>query len=263
MSFDQAIYFKRYNAAVALNNTGVALLKRQCYGDAMDTFKDSFSFIRKAFPEPVSHADPSSQENTAFDAEAYNLLYDASQRLAAPMPEECLEQELKLRFFSDNDMLPEQEFVDIAVHDNPCTSSPVAIQIDRQSNDFEDINLDVDCTIILHNYALACRRHSRTDKAACNSEKLAEGAFKVSYMACGILGHHRAILTSNQTEMRRLIILSFLVLQHMIQLRFELDMPHEGPKYAKKLGHIRAAFIEVQRPLLEGTSRNKRSAPAA
>jgi hypothetical protein len=263
MSSDQAMYFNRYNAAVALNNTGVALLKRQCYGDAMVTFKDSFSFIRRAFPEPVCLADPSSEENTAFDAEAYNLLYDASQRLAAPMPEECLDQELKLRFFSDNDMLPEQEFVEFAVHDNPCTSSPVAIRIDRQSNYFEDINLDVECAIILHNYALACRRHSRTDKAACNSEKLAEGAFKVSYMAWGILGHQRAILTPCQSEMRRLMLLSLLVLQHMIQLCFALDMPHEGRKNAKKLGHIRAAFIKVQRPLLEGTSSNKCSAAAA
>lgn len=68
-----------HRAIVALNNTGVELLQRNCLQQAMDTFRDAIFMMKDAMDRPnVGHRDTPATKTSQLKA--------AAQRLASPRP---------------------------------------------------------------------------------------------------------------------------------------------------------------------------------
>ena len=230
-----------FKAAVALSNTGVTLLERHCYHDALVTIRDALFLVRAAFP-----GDEYKQAMWKEGA-IHFALRRASHCLARSLPvDERKQAGCNLKVLSDNQSCPTE--VVRAINE----AEVFAVRIDDSRYDYDCVSpIQSEVSIILLNYATACRCLQSSDRTTPNNpSSLLHEAFNILRMAHGILARQYCVLplkhAPDEFEASRMIGITVIVLHNLIQLCVQLAMPVQQLDYfGNKLGRIMEAFIRL------------------
>jgi hypothetical protein len=256
------VCIRSYKAAIALSNTGVGLLERNRFSDAMATLKGALDLMRSAFPQNDQECQQVSQSKK--EAEIYHLLNQASQRLARPLSAEEKRKALLELPFSLT-VLPDDQSPKAVLHtisEIASSHDAFAIRIDDSKTCDDSKFLDVDSAIILMNYGTASRCHAATISPAC--PRLLHGSFRYFHLAFGVISHQPALVIneSDDIEAIRLLLVLTLVMQNLMQLSWQMKKPHQAQSYHHKLCHLRVALLRLEKIPRLSVSRN-RAAPSA
>jgi hypothetical protein len=172
-----------------------------------------------------------------------NHLHLASQHLACPNPAvESGRKDSQLIVLSDvYDILPET--VSRIVEEASSPDFGFAIRIDTS----EDINLNLDAAITFHNYAMACRCHSRTHNISCIAATLLLISFQLSQSAYRLLSQQSILETTETEVVSRILLISVVVMQNMIHLCYQLGYVHDGHKYHQSLKALHETLRKLHR----------------
>lgn len=223
-----------FKAAVALSNTGVTLLERHCYDDAIVTIRDALFLIRAAFPGNES-------KRMWKESAIHFALRRASHCLSRSLPVDERKQvaTCNLKVLSDNQSCPTE--VVRAINE----AEVFAVRIDDSRYDDCVYLMHSEASIILLNYATACRCLHSSDRKP--NPSLLHEAFNFLHMAYGILARQFVLPLKQEDEVEssQMISLAMLVLHNLIQLCAQLAMPVQHLNFGNKLGRIMETFLRL------------------
>ena len=220
--------FRAFKAAVALSNTGVTLLERHSYHDALSVIRDALFLIRAAFP-----GDEAIQP--WLESAIHSALHKASQclfRSHSTQEKGNQAATFNLGVLSDNQCRPTDVLLATEEVDG------CAIRIDDSWYDEGVKSMDSEASIILFNYGTACRcLHSAGQPT---SPQLLHEAFNILNMSYGVLNGRfvSVIKTADEIEVSRMLGISMLVLYNLMLLCIQLELPLQHQTYGNKLGRI-------------------------
>lgn len=262
---DPAASLSDYRAVVALNNKGVTLLERRCHRDAMETFKDALDLMRAISPESQKRREMSVTERN-------ECLKKASMYAARSTPRTsgADDSEAAVTAVSSTAGSPPVSFyLTVLAHDHHSTEALSAALHEIPSGasgsvlliefDEDDINLNIDLSVLLHNYSMSCRMKSLTTKNTEKSHHLIERAYKFAHVANKVLSQENNFLEDDY-QLERTLVLSMLVLQHLVLLSSQRGENDEARKYYGELGQLRASFLEAEDGLPTASPRKIASA---
>jgi hypothetical protein len=222
-----------YRAALAMNNMGVSLLERRASREAMETLKDAVNVLNGLFQIPQE------QHNlTCID----DMLHRAYSRVS------------QSRSRSDNSFgciraIPhDADFVTVvpALLESATLLQGVNCVIKVESFDSDDRNIDIDCAILLHNFAIAHLATSKTISNPMSAGRLRFGACKLAGIAHATLSnfmmlHHQMGHGEILLECPTLPLATAVILHGLIQIHTErgaLPMAAEPLEQLTILGNI-------------------------
>ena len=159
-----------YRAAVVLNNTGVALLERGAYRQAMATFKDAILVMKRSLRCTAGLMKPALS-----DVEV--KIENAAKRLANPQPFPLV---LPTSVVSHDGSLQYSAMKSALTHNAFC-AVPIRIEPSCLQED-----TDLDSTILLYNFAIAHICMAKLTECTADIEQFREGSLKLLQMACSI-----------------------------------------------------------------------------
>jgi hypothetical protein len=210
-------YLYDFKAAVHLNNTGVSLLQRRCYRQAMNTLSDALSIMKAVSSRlEASSTEAPTLQGEEFSTDIQGKLRDATQRLASPRPstvEMC--KNISVQVLSD-DSSPTAVEPSLLEEDcdtgSPC--SQVIYLIRMEPADFEvpsEKDMAFESSTILYNYGMAYRCLSSLSTFTPFAPKLDSRAFQMFHLAYStLLSHHDMNQRLMSAQFSRIILTALL-----------------------------------------------------
>jgi hypothetical protein len=235
---------RQFKAALALNNVGVSLLERGCFRDALETLRKASDLIKVPFASPDS-VEVNNRSIPSCDSQIDRDLTISYRRLARSQSvHHHADRDVTCVFAFDLTVLPDDNLHE-AAHSFPCSNSGYAVRVDTCEELY--FNFLLECSIIIMNYGIAyrcyaCGQHvSDSKKADClrSAHELLKLAYEVLSNEFG-RGEDDIIL-------ERIELVSMLVLQGLMQLSYELNLPGEGQNYYSKLGDLHVHQVKRTR----------------
>jgi hypothetical protein len=239
-----------YRAAVALNNTGVALLERGAYRQAMATLKDSLLVMKRTL-RFSKFASPDCMKHALMDVET--RVQKAVKRLANPQPFSPM---LPISVVSHDGSLQYSVMKSGLMKNNGAFCAiPVRIEPADLRNDAEPQDTDLESAIILYNFALAHICMSKYSNSSEDIEQFREGSLKLLQMACTIASHQDDIFDDDVMdeeceeddmicEVR--LLLSAAALKNVVQVLFDMGRVHEADVTHHRLLELGLALEEME-----------------
>lgn len=190
-----------FQAAVYLNNTGVSLLTKRCYQQAMETFCDAISVIKEATPQIGQEQ---SILQTSMQEKILHKLHKAAQRLSNPSPcTATMVNDVAIQVISDDEgalagatasLLKENAVSSDASATDPniLRNKTVYLVCMEPVSSQDMVDHSVEVAICLYNYGQAYSCLSELESSAPYATSLREGARQLLHIAL-------ASLTSSQT----------------------------------------------------------------
>jgi len=216
-------------AAISLNNTGVTLLHRGCYKQALKTLSDSVSVMKSAF-----HRDAS---QVCIDT----VLNEAAQRLTCPEPE-ANHVSKKMIILTEAQVIPDHEDTCLMRIEN----------VDSWNNDDNTV-YELLSAIVVLNLGIAYQAMDTTTTENHEKTEFLVGSKNLLQFAYTILTN---IVQSEQssdidpTELRRAIMASIIVLQNLLKVLAKLGEGNRNKEYMTQLDQL----IEFVRQQQQGES---------
>jgi hypothetical protein len=235
-------YLYEFKAAVHLNNTGVSLLQRRCYRQAMKTLSDALSIMKAVSSRlDASSTEAPTLQGKEFSTDIQGKLRDAAQRLASPRPstaEMC--KNISVQVLSDDSSPTAVEpslLGEACDTGSPC--SQVIYLIQMEPADFEVPNekdAAYESSTILYNYGMAYRCLSSLSTSIPFTPKLDNGAFQMFYLAYStLLTHHGMDQRLMSAQFSRIILTALLSLHHLVDLAHQFGRESDRHGYFIRL----------------------------
>jgi hypothetical protein len=221
-------------AVAHLNNTGVCLLQRQCYYQAIRTFSDAI-LITKLMCS--NECQITAQEHAIVVQEK---MLEAAQRLSNPKPS-TVTKNISLEVLSDS------ESPAIFYLGNSHSLVNVAYLVRMEPGVFEtpsESDLAIASSIILYNKGISYRCISslrRPDQYAETRDQATLRVFKIAHSA--LLSH--GVDNDKQTQFHRILLLSLLMLHHLAELTQRQGFDREHNSYSNCVGRIRNEIMKL------------------
>jgi hypothetical protein len=236
--------------AIALNNMGISLIERHCYGQALETLTDAFSLLKvSAGVQDTTRSSPL----TRCSKESAGKHHLALQRLAQPQP--CKRRAVMIEVLtSKSSQNPTRSVVEDS-------SSPKICSIRIDDVDFSDRSIDrfyfaFECATLLHNLGLAhiCMSYA----TGRPNTKLVMA--KSSAMSCAIKYNTRAIrlfrlshslyakaLSENSSSVQdpELLHVMAVILSSLIHALKSSCQHEEAQAFCFMLANIKSTFHEI------------------
>lgn len=193
--------FYEYRAVVYLNNTGVSLLQKRCYRQAMETFCDAISVTKGAVPHDGTKQSILPLYQATNRESIDRKLLNAAHRLSNPIPSSAsMINDLTIQVVSDNESALTgtgsfllQESIIPAFPTHARISNKTIYLIRMEPVDQEVTNdRSVEAAICLYNYGQAYKCLSELESSAPYASSLREGVRQLLHLAF-------LLLSSSQT----------------------------------------------------------------
>jgi len=237
-----------HRTAISLNNTGVALLERGCIKQSFQTLADSVAVMTAAFQN-------GGQSMTTNYEAHQGMLHLAAQRQARLEPEPFVVRPYDIQVLSDYQSLDALSALFYAYvtappslsyplssfyKDNINNNHAVLLRIEGLDNDSSIENgYELESAIILYNYGIAYRCMAYLTQDICSRYEINVGAMKLLHLSYSIVSANcesHAATDLEECELRRIVLLSTLVLQNLVLLSTELGLQEYGQEYHNRLG---------------------------
>jgi hypothetical protein len=221
-------------AAVALSNTSVTLLERSCYRDAIVTLRDALYLARSAFPGD----------------EAFLPWKESGIQFALRKASDCLGRSMSVDERQKGSAMP---LTVVSDAHNGLTDLCSIHKADTMAIRIDDSRYDDDCfpsmhfeaAVILFNYGTACKclHSSRLQR----SPDILIEAYNFFQMAYGILAREfaSAMDHANAMDIARTVNLALLVLDNLMQLCIQLELPVEYGKHRHKFERFSGILAQI------------------
>lgn len=241
--FDQIKCLRMYRAALALNGTGVTLLERHQYRDSVLTFKDSLDFIKAAQEDDICYSD---RTNRTREFGISQYLQAASNRLMHSNDKnpKTLASQLDVKILSETQSPKQTLHITHLLLDRDCA---FAFHFDDCKTMEYGHSIELDCVVILHNFATAYLCHLRT--LPTSKIKQYEGPYKFFHLALYILSRKPILVEPAVDDVVavRILAVSALVVKNLMEISIILESLDDAKCYYKKLCYLREAFCRLER----------------
>jgi hypothetical protein len=223
-------------AADHLNNTGVSLLQRSCYRQAVLTFADAMSLIKIASSRPIEvYASYQGIAPVQLREEYFNeiqiKLRKAAQRLANPIPSTVdISDEITIKVVSDDES-------PTTFYRGCLTNAAHLLRVEPvESEAPSKHDLAVQSSVLLYNYGIAYRCLSSLSASVEDMKKLDHGALHLFNLSFSALPS-RSCLSGCYIEAKipRIKLGALLVLRHLVDLSHRLGFESERAEYSRRL----------------------------
>jgi hypothetical protein len=270
-----------HRAAISLNNTGVTLLQRRCYRQAIATLRDAVVAISSASRRIDQEREDSPNNSDLFSRETpciNAMIHQAAKRLAKPEPsvDHTTVSQYDLQVLSDceNPSILQQYPHHYLSTPTPTTPSPTAPVTGFNNNhaflfriealNYEastDHNFDLQASIILQNFGVANRVIAGLTDDLRFKHELHVGAMRFFTSSYSVLTNScQSGDTMEETELQRFVFTATHVLQNLVELSTLLGLHQYGQEYSSRLDDMRNA---ARRDMLQDWSFEGLAAGAA
>lgn len=223
-----------YRGAIALNNMAVSLQRKGKERQAAEAFRDALAAIRLSSKSHRTAAETTDVEGS---------VHLASQRISIPTTSIC--NDMFKIVSDDQDLL---RLGDLAKGD-ALSGRPTLIRIEEYGGDsFSVRNLDLDASIILHNYGISIlymglknSHHSPREHLQCHND--ATKLLSLSYQVVSAFALERP----DDTSLHRVLLVATVVTTSMAHAFYSLDFEW---KVKECLEHLDAIFAVAHSTLL-------------
>ena len=223
----------RYELRVAthLNNTGVLLLQKGAYQQAVKTFVEAIAVLNSGTaPQEISAA-----------TICKTFIQHAAQRLSNPEPVSSHDrQQIKLTVLSDMDDCPTRF---LRTNNTFCVVRMESLEFEAPTEN----DLDMAASILFLNYGIACK--------CLSSVSYYENSFRESYArhAMKLFRLANAALANCQvdpklvTQFQRRLLVQLLTLQQLVEMSQQLgtEERHRGQGFASRLVSLRVTVSRM------------------
>jgi hypothetical protein len=223
-------------AVAHLNNTGVCLVQRHCYLQAMRTFRDALSITKLMCSNECRIP---AQEHAIGLQEK---MREAAQRLSNPKPLMGAKK-ISLEVLSDS------ESPAIFYLGNSHSLVKVAYLVRMEPGVFKTPSkkdVAIASSIILYNQGISyrCMNLHRPDQYTETRDQAALRVFRIAHSA--LLSHDASLVDNNtQTQFHRILLLSLLMLHHLAELTHRQGFDSEYNSYSNGVGRIRHEIMKL------------------
>jgi hypothetical protein len=121
-----------------------------------------------------------------------------------------------------------------------------AIRIDESKCCDDAWSFELDCAITLLNYGTANRCLAIANAKGCN--RLLSASYSFFHIAYDVLARQSATLrrSIDDAEAVRILLVSVLVMQNLVQLSDQLEIPEKNLECRVKLFHLRQAILHIE-----------------
>jgi hypothetical protein len=207
-------------AAVALNNMGLTLLKRNCHKEAMTTLKDALDMMGSLCSEARV------RQRLTLDDQA-TFLAQACQRVAQSTP--------SLNGSPDQPMTLSQmsspHEISATIDHLPCSQASCTVQIVM---DGSETDADLTASTMLLNLSVACRQSALMGKKGEKRSRLFHRAYQCAFLANTILSRSVEAL-DDDAKLEHALVISVLVFHELFQLASVLGYKEDARLYHNEL----------------------------
>jgi hypothetical protein len=230
-----------YQASVALNGTGVSLLERHRYHDALLVFKDALDLIRAAQEENLCCSKKSVLQR---EADISRHLRKASQRLEKSN-------------FQTHESFPITNIIVLSDNLSPKLTlqiakdlfnsvSAFALRIDDCKSADDVFSMELESATILYNFATAYLCYLKT--VPRSEARLFQGPYRFFHLALGVISRKSTFVVEEVDDMEamRMMVVSILVVKSLMHLSSRLRMMNDAEGYHDKLCYLRTALLRLE-----------------
>jgi hypothetical protein len=232
----------QFKAAVYLNNTGVSLLQRRCYRQAVETFRDAIIVIKAPSPSssPIEdHATSRGLEAPVLERRGCFLamqekLRVAAQRLSNPMPSTGdIANQISVQVLSDDEG-PNSLLCGayLQATGSLCSDASKTVYLVRmEPADFEDPSekdAAVEASVILYNYSMGFRCLYSASTSPLFATRFHSASFDIGRNA------YSTLTTRGNGDIARTIFVALIVIRHLVDLSHQLGRERD---YNEFLSH--------------------------
>jgi hypothetical protein len=230
---------RAYTAAIALNNVGVSLLERGSCLQAREAFLDAMNVMKEISiicAEQVSGKRPLAF--STLDAK----LHKASCNLANCV---AVKDDLRMNFC----VLTEEEspaVIAAALQDENMffnSSTTFLIRIEKSMRDGEISDVDIESSIILHNFGNVYKCLATTATTASCAKELCEGALKLFEFSFSLLRKHDGDY----------LPVSILILRSLASFASGLGMEYEAESHYSHMLELEDYFLQTDYMFVESS----------
>lgn len=228
------IDYGSYRCAVALSNIGVSLLEKRAYPQAVDTLKDAVAAMKCTIRTDKYKAMGKGED----------LLEQAYRRIATPSP---VPGKSAIEVLTSSGLSSTVTSIMHRRHDGG--HFPACFPIKIENFQSEDVNIDLDSSIVLHNFATAYLCLSRVASTRRLAHHYRDAALKLAKLAHMTLSDLIKSYTHEELDNRligdsNIVLIAASVLNTIVRIQLES-------------GKIRDASVSFQRLRLLGTVANE------
>jgi hypothetical protein len=232
---------RTFTAAIALNNTGVSLLERGSYPEAKEAFKNAISVMQEISASREKQDEASRNRpfsSSALDAKLHKAYYNLANCAA-------VKDDSKMKFcvFTEEESAA---VIGAAVQDEDMfydSSTTFLIRIEKSTLDCENAGVDLESSIILHNYGKVYKCLATTATTSACARELCEGAFKLFQLSYALLAR----------DEQGSLPISILILRSLTSFASTLGMEREAEAYCSHMLDLQDSFLEFEYLLFESS----------
>jgi hypothetical protein len=236
-----------FKAAVHLNNTGVALLQRRCYSQAIETLRDAVAIMKIVCARSEGLQAPVFlQGKECSGADIPINLHEAAQRMANPQASTVeVPVKVSLQALSDDSGLQAllegltaiSPLQDVQMGSLALTSN-VAHFLRIEPADFEipsEKDAVIVSSVIIYNFGMAYRCIS-SFSTACKG-KLNDGVFHMFHLGYSILTSRSTLeqYDTNSVQFDRIQFVTLLLLRNLVDLSHQMGRFDDHKEYSRRL----------------------------
>ena len=234
-----------YKAAIVLNNTGVALLQRQCYHDALTTFKDATDVMSCVRDGDRRHM--GNEKATIFLEQASARMSKSTRIGGGRQGKSSSNCSITVIYQGEGNHTKEilstfpdlfHGFAYVLVYDEEC------------------IDAVTETTMLLHNFSVSIRMSVQQNSNGTDNCKMMEFAYKLEHSAEKILNEYIATSAHDcgiNIQMRQhceeTFKLAIVIVKHLMLLSKatqQEDYVHTARKYTEQLNQLRILLFAFQ-----------------
>jgi hypothetical protein len=226
MSNSSSVLSSTYRAAVSLNNLAVTLLERQCYHQAMETFKDAVSALKASTMPSTTSA---------------SAVTKGFRRIYSPKPQRLISMHLEV--LSSENM---SSAAALSLNEGPSSSRAYLVRLDQVDiDDMMERGPDIESACILHNFAVAYLCMSQVTANDCRGLKFRNAALKL-FSASQSLLESRCHSSIDDEDLFDLVIcLQAIVLGNLVQILCEIHGVAAAKQMYNKMVNLRTHVHEI------------------
>jgi hypothetical protein len=223
---------RAYTVAIALNNLGVSLLERDSYPEAKEAFQDAISVMMEisAKCEEQKMSTKRSLSSSTLDAKIRKASYNLSNCAAVKDDSKikfCVFTKEESAAVTGAALQDENMFYD--------SSTTFLIRIEKTIHDCENSGVDLESSIILHNYGNVYKCLATTANTSACAKELCQGAFRLFQLSYSLLGRDEEGSPP----------ISILILRSLACFASTLGMDREAKAYYSHMLNLKDSFLEM------------------
>jgi hypothetical protein len=228
---------RAYTAAIALNNVGVSLLERGSYLQATEAFQDAMNVMKEI---SATCAEQGSRKRPLAFSTLDAKLHKASYNLAT-----CVKDDSRMNFC----VLTEEDspaVITKALQDKNTffySATTFLIRIEKSMRDGEISEVDIESSIILHNFGNVYKCLATTATTASSAKELCEGALKLFEFSFSLLQNHD----------EDYLPISILILRSLASFALTLGKEREAESYYLHMLELEDCFLQMDYMLVESS----------